>query len=100
MPSQLRRYSEQRDTATRHDLLDRRTGRIDRVLDQLGAALLLDRRRATRKDHAVPPDSLRSAPEFVRSIFSGAASYWRMTCSRGRRLSFDRHSPVINVLRG
>src|SRR5258705_3681903 len=49
---ELRRYSEQRDTATRHDtFLDRRTGRIDRVLDQLGAALLLDRRRATRKDH-------------------------------------------------
>src|SRR5216684_3403382 len=43
---------EQSKSASRHNtLLDRGPGGVDRILDQLGAALLLDGCRAAREDH-------------------------------------------------
>src|SRR5258706_10631171 len=43
---------EQSESASRHNtLLDRCSGGVDRILDQLGTALLLDWRRAAREDH-------------------------------------------------
>ena len=49
---ELRSDLEQGEAAARDNaLLDRRPGGIDRILDQLGAALLLDRRGTAREDH-------------------------------------------------